>query len=358
MKFNLPERVSHHVRFQRFAPLQYVWAPLGAVGLYWPSPACDLVHSMNRIPMFPFKPWVVTFESVLPRTLTGSGHWLFRQVRERLVDQDCLGIVAMSAWARNMFEFYNRDWPGLQPALAKTVVLHPSIVMQTPTIRRWRRDEPLRILFIGNDFARKGGVVAVRLAKRAMAEGLPIELHIVSALRYGPNCHADHQDRRAYESDIELLNLPNVHVHGMLSNSVALERMAASHLTFLPTLHDTYGFSVLEGFSCGTPAITSNVCAQPEINGIAGGVMLSLPTDAQNRWVALDQYQPQEYWDIVNSAYESLASQAFLAVEKIHDNPEIIESMSLGAINAVRIRHDPETCAAVLQEIYAKRARA
>lgn len=357
MRFNLPAQVHDRVQWERPAPLQRVWSPFQAVGCYWPFSSCDVLHTMNQIPPYRFKPWVVTFESVLPRTLTGRQDWLFRRLRERLLSSDCLGIIAMSDWARRTFNFMHGDWVGLAAANDKLTVLHPSIVARSREVRRLRRDESLRIVFVGNNFARKGGVVALRMAKRALAARLPIELHIVSRMVYGPGCHTDHQCRDSYKNDIALLSLPNVLFHGSLSNNDVFSLMTTGHVTFLPTLHDTYGFSIIEGFSCGTPAITSNVCAQPEINGPDRGLMLSLPIDAKNCWTGLGKQNLAEYWEIVNAAYGSLADQAFVAVQQLYDAPQMIESMSEGAINAVRSRHDPEKCATVLQQIYARKSR-
>jgi glycosyltransferase involved in cell wall biosynthesis len=44
-----------------------------------------------------------------------------------------------------------------------------------------------------------------------------------------------------------------------MNNQQVLELMSTCHLNLLPTLHDTYGFSVLEGFANGLPAITTDI---------------------------------------------------------------------------------------------------
>jgi hypothetical protein len=72
-------------------------------------------------------------------------------------------------------------WPGQQYS-AKTHVLQPgysphgAVSAHAPKSR-----ETIRLIFVGNNFARKGGIVALRLARRALAEGLPLQIHIVSS---------------------------------------------------------------------------------------------------------------------------------------------------------------------------------
>jgi glycosyltransferase involved in cell wall biosynthesis len=43
----------------------------------------------------------------------------------------------------------------------------------------------------------------------------------------------------------------------------------AAEVFFFPSLHETFGFPVLEAMACGTPVVTSNVYSIPEISGDA-----------------------------------------------------------------------------------------
>jgi glycosyltransferase involved in cell wall biosynthesis len=224
--------------------------------------------------------------------------------------------------------------------------------VQSPVIRQLKRGETIQVLFVGHLFALKGGIVALRLAKRALEEGIPIELHIISGLKYGPGCFADCQMRERYADDMRLMGLSNVFFHGRCTNGEVLERMKKSHVNFLASLHETYGFSILEGFSCATPAITSNVCAQPEINAPERGMLLRLPTDEQNRWAGLAEKNSTHYWEVLNSAYQCLADQAFAEVSRIYEEPENIERMSIAGLQAIEDRHNPAHAALVLSSIY------
>ena len=355
MYFNMPAALWDRTRRIPFAPLDRFWTPLTAIAGYWPFIPGDVLHTMNSIPLYGNRPWVVTFESVLPRTLTGRQDRLLRHLRNRLLRPDCLGLIAMSEWASRMFRFCNQDWPGLPAALEKLQVLHPTVRVHSRAVRQLRRGETIRLLFVGHLFALKGGMVALRLARRALTEGVPIELHIISGLTYGRGCFGDCQIRERYAADMRLMGLPNVFFHGRCPNEEVLDLMKRSHVNFLASLHETYGFSILEGFSCATPAVTSNVCAQPEINAADRGMILRLPIDELNRWAGLGERNSSAYWEILDSAYQSLADQAFAEISSIYAEPERIESMSIAALDAAETRHNPARAAVVLSNIYKQR---
>jgi glycosyltransferase involved in cell wall biosynthesis len=355
MYFNLPAPLWASTRRTRFLPLNALYGPLGGVACYFPLFHHDVLHTMNHVPVYGNKPWVVTFESSLPRTLTHGRGWLYRSLRARILRPECLGIIAMSGWARRIFETSNKDWDGLPAALRKLVVLHPTVRVRSDEVRTLGRDEPIRLVFVGNRFAAKGGISLLRLAKLAKAKGLSIEAHIVSTMTYGGGTYADHPSRERYAPDLRLLSLPNVVFHGKLSNEEVLGLMRRCHVTFLATLHETYGFSIIEGFSCATPAMSTTVCAQPEINGTDRGVLLRLATNDLQCWTGMRHWGSSDYWDVVDAAYSNLAEQAFEALVDIRDHPEKIEAMSIGALHSVRSRHDPTTAAAVLEEIYQRR---
>jgi glycosyltransferase involved in cell wall biosynthesis len=50
----------------------------------------------------------------------------------------------------------------------------------------------------------------------------------------------------------------------------------AAEVFFFPSLHETFGFPVLEAMACGTPVVTSNVYSIPEISGDAAVLCPSL----------------------------------------------------------------------------------
>src|SRR5580704_9562307 len=208
----------------RFVPrriAERAWPPLA--GLSWPHPSWaryDLIHGFNAIPITS-KPWLVTFESILPRTLGTGGAALGRRLRERMLDDGCRGLIAMSYYARGKFMKANCDWPALSRVLPKVGVLYPHFPSRPATVRRYARGTELRLVFVGNDFARKGGVVALRAVERATAHGLPVRLDIVSGFRMGGSVYTD-ADRTRYDVDLALLGHRAVTVHGRVPNDRVL----------------------------------------------------------------------------------------------------------------------------------------
>jgi len=154
-------------------------------------------------------------------------------------------LVCMSHWAaRSLVAEY-----GIDPA---AVVVNPDGI----DVDYWRpgpaRDTaggPVRVLFVGGDFERKGGPVLLD----ALAHiDLPWELHLVTNATTLP-VPPEHAGR--------------VHVHrGLTSNAPELVALYASCDVFaLPTLGDCYSMATIEAMASGLPAICSDVGGIAEI---------------------------------------------------------------------------------------------
>jgi glycosyltransferase involved in cell wall biosynthesis len=316
----------------------------------------DLAHFVNKIPVALGKDWLVTFESALPRMFPPSEPLRYH-LRGQLLSPGCLAIVAMSAWALSIFKRNHAGWRGLDTILAKSHVLQPAIRWRAEAPRTLGSGETIRLIFVGNNFARKGGIVALRLASRALAEGLPLQIHIVSSKMICSRSHTDHPDPLRYQADLKYLSLPNVIFHGALNNQQVLELMGACHLNLLPTLHDTYGFSVLEGFAKGLPAITSDICALPEFvipapAANANGFLLRLPKDERNCWRHVEDARAPEYWDMLDHAFACMTEQALAHLRSMAENPGRLEELSLCAIAGIGQRHNSRRLAQALDAIY------
>jgi glycosyltransferase involved in cell wall biosynthesis len=107
-------------------------------------------------------------------------------------------------------------------------------------------DGVVRLLFVGGDFARKGGELLLRWAGETQV-ATPWELHLVT------------RD--------PIPAAPNVVVHGeVANNSPELVRLyQRSDLFVLPTLADCYSLVAMEAMSCGLPVVISRLGGIPEI---------------------------------------------------------------------------------------------
>jgi hypothetical protein len=66
-QFTVPPQAEHSVERIRFVNLGRLWSPALALAAYSPLSAFDLAHFVNKIPVVLRRPWLVTFESALPR---------------------------------------------------------------------------------------------------------------------------------------------------------------------------------------------------------------------------------------------------------------------------------------------------
>lgn len=306
-----------------------------------------MLHTFNRIPLATSKPWVVSFESILPRCY-GKGSETVRSIlRERLLSPQCRKIIAISEYAVRRMRKALANWSSLPDLLEKTIVVHPNVPLSD--FRPVYTGGPLSLLFVGNDFARKGGIAALRIAKIAQEQRLPIHLHIVSSMQYGNGIYTDCADRKAYAADLSLLSLENVTFHGPQPNHGVMSLIRQSHFVLLPTLHDTYGFSPLEGMSQGVPVIASATAAIPEfVKHEQNGYLLPLSADAIGDWDEL----PYPSWEALDYVFSSMAEAAIGYLRGILDEPLRWTGLSHGATSHMRLQHCAETTGARLEQLY------
>ena len=66
---------------------------------------------------------------------------------------------------------------------------------------------------------------------------------------------------------------------GCLDKPTLVRAYSAANVLEAPSFHEGFGITLLEAMACGTPVITSNVSAMPEVVGDAG--VLVDPNDSQ-----------------------------------------------------------------------------
>jgi glycosyltransferase involved in cell wall biosynthesis len=150
----------------------------------------------------------------------------------------------MSAWAaRSAVDDY-----GVDPA--RIHVTPPGIDVQLwcpPSLPR-TQDGPVRLLFVGGQYHRKGGDRLVDWARRTGRRGW--ELHIVTSVSQGE-----------VQGDV-----PGVIFHRAENNSRALVDLAhRCHIAVLPTRADCFSLALLEGMATGLPAIATRVGGVAEV---------------------------------------------------------------------------------------------
>ena len=177
--------------------------------------------------------------------------WM-EQLKWRL-NRDCFRaagrLVTWSAWARQgLIDDY-------QVPAAKVTVIPPGVNVPawTRPTPRTAHSGPLKILFVGGNLERKGGLLLLDVYRHLYQESLangrtpPPELHLVTRDAIDPQ--------------------PGVSVYNeMAPNSEALKRLYfQSDIFCLPTYGDALPMVLSEAGAAGLPLISTAVAAIPEI---------------------------------------------------------------------------------------------
>lgn len=195
------------------------------------------------------QPYVITIDST-PEQLWSFGDLYGRRPsrvpfaeslkwRARLRQyREAAAIFPWSHWAAASLV----DGYGVDPA--RVHVMPPGIDLDRWTFPERRAagsdGEPVRVLFVGGDFVRKGGDLLLEWAERTRLENW--ELHIVTR-------------------DPVTTHSSRVHVHhGLTPNSPALRQLYAQASVFaLPTRGDCYSLASMEAMAAGLPVVLSDI---------------------------------------------------------------------------------------------------
>ncbi|QLE40122.1 glycosyltransferase [Nostoc sp. C052] len=365
---NLP-RNSRHTLLQLKSfptgryPIEKLWYPLASFLPWQPLwGKYHAIHSFNRI-VYTNKPWFLTFEDhrVLYRNPKNKQEAIvYDLLNNRLALDNCQKLIAISDYAKLRFINRIKGWKTEEKLTDKLDVIHPNFTTRVDQPKAYQPDQNLQLVFVGHHIARKGGVVALRLAKKAEKLGLPLTIHIISGLGHGSGVPTDFPDTTKYLEDLKLLNLNNVVFHKYIPNDKVIELLLQSHFQLMATLHDTYGFSIIEGFSVATPVITTNVCALPEfVRHGENGYILELPINEIRHWsdwMYGEKTKSNEYWEILDSTYDYLAEKALEQIIQFldrTDKQEHYEFLSAGALAQAQIVHNSEKQNELFDNLYA-----
>lgn len=171
---------------------------------------------------------------------TGISLWLARK-QERATWNQVAMFTPWSRWAADSLEAQGVDSRRIR-------VLPPGVDLDrwVPNAERWAAlsaDAPLRLLFVGGDFERKGG--NLMLGAVAAMQG-KVELDIVTQRPVAP--------------------APHVRVHRASPNSPGLLDLFARAQVFVsPTYADCFGIATIEAMASGLPTIVSDVGGAADI---------------------------------------------------------------------------------------------
>ncbi|MCK6404951.1 MAG: glycosyltransferase family 4 protein [Rhodocyclaceae bacterium] len=67
----------------------------------------------------------------------------------------------------------------------------------------------------------------------------------------------------------------SIHFTGTLSDSALAAVYRGAEALLFPSLYEGFGLPIIEAMACGTPVLTSNVAAMPEVTGTHGAVLVA-----------------------------------------------------------------------------------
>ena len=358
--FNGPRQSRHRVRVRNYAPLNKLRSNLDGITIFNPADTAgaDLVHAFNRVPLG-LKPFVIGFESHLPRVwgLESSGYERF--LFANLLARRCRRIVAISQYAARNFQENLATAPISEDArsvlAAKLEIRYPNLnVPADPPAERDLAGE-ISVTFIGSHFGRKGGCVVARMAELSHGRGLPIRFNVVSSLRVGGPIWTDPSREGFFDHYLSQLRLPNV-THAMsMPNDQVRALLAKSHMCLLPTFADTFGFSVLEAMAGGTPALATAQAALPEIidDGIDGILLPPAVTPGENGWIwPYDRRDEIQFERLFTDEVERLAAAGLDRLVALLDDPHAYAQMRLAAHRKAQVKFGSEAARAYWDQLY------
>lgn len=310
----------------------------------------DVLHFFNGISLGK-KPWLSTFETYLPRWAAyGAGRveWGL----SKLAGTACKRLVALSHCTKDIQTQFLQDYPGFMEAiLPKVSILPPpqALLVDAETVagkasERERRGN-IRLAFVGADFFRKGGLELLRAVDSLLQKRAPLQLHIVSTLKYGD--YASKTEATDVEEALRIMGRhPQAIFHRRhLPNEEVLTLFRMADIGLLPTWADTYGYAALESMAAGSPVISTDVRALPELNSPQTGWVI--PTE-KDSWGNAHLATTAERL----AFSQQLQAHLIATLEDIIQSPAQILVKGKAALAHVQTHHSPTQAAAMLEEWY------
>ena len=264
-------------------------------------PHAEIVFSPGTLPIaylgesIPHAFWTdATFASIVdfypeatglhPRTLRNGN-----ELEQRALETSAAAIYASDWAAASAIKDYGTD-----PAKVHVLPFGANLVtLPEPTeldrLLSLRSGQVCRLLFVGLDWARKGGSIAVETARLLNLAGVETELTVIGANVPGP-----------IEPFVKSLGFVNKKANPEMFTA-AYER---SHFLLVPSRAESAGVVYAEASAFGVPSIATDV----------GGVSTQIKDGVSGRLFPLEA-GPEEYAEFIASAlsrYEEAARRTFV----------------------------------------------
>lgn len=263
------ERFWHypHTVRQQVADIYHIIEPCDAHLIYWlkktGKPTIVTCHDLINF----FYPDNLQGSVQLP--LISRSAWLYSVKGMKYADHI---IAVSSATAKDTTQILNIE-PERITVIPNAVesIFQPLLPEQIESFRQQQgiSSATICLLNVGANHPRKNISTILQAVEILIEKGLPIQFWKVGA---------DFTDeQKKFIGDLELAS--HIKYLGKPNKSTLLRVYNAANILIAPSLHEGFGITILEAMACGTPVITSNVSAMPEVIGDAG--VLVNPKDAK-----------------------------------------------------------------------------
>lgn len=316
----------------------------------------DGFHFFNHI-AYMAKPWVCTFETLIPRYKNTLYNFTDNQERAAkdedvtagvaaLASSHCKKLIAISESAAG----YQRALMSLFPKYEHTVVdkievIHPPQQLLLKEEKQYIKNNTITFMMVGHHFYRNGGLETLEaLAEMHSSTSFNVKLILVSNLS-----DKQHFEGVAVLSKKEIKgfceNTNWIEYYNDLPNQKVLELMRRADVGLLPSFSETYGYAVLEFQSMGVPVITTDSRAFPEINNENCGWLIEVP---KNGLGGSRHHTKEELRNLSACIREGLS----YILKSIEADPAQIKSKGSNALERIKKYHCPKQYSNKIRCVY------
>ena len=323
------------------------------------TPCCpdvDVIHTFNRVCLHDRNQWIATFEKTFPEYFSEENRIHYETMKRQLpliLSDNCIAILPMSKWAYN-YELWMlsqfADPEEIRRVTEKMRVLFPpqELLIGPEEIKvKFKNVQKIRFLYVGSQVKRKGGAEVLKVFDTLHRTYPDFSLVFIGNLDGSYNgFYLDEEEKKTIRNIIQ--HAEWLEYHEKVSNNEVLQFARQSHVGLLPSMGDTFGFSVLEMQACGCPVITTDRQALPEINNEHCGWLLDTSRAKLMHGDDFAHYSRCE----VDTLSDIIQRQLSQRVLQLIQSKELLYEKALYATERVKTYHSPEQYSCRLKELY------
>ncbi|UTW44888.1 glycosyltransferase family 4 protein [bacterium SCSIO 12696] len=310
----------------------------------------DLIHTFNKVPMNG-PPFIVSFELEFPRHFGPVKNWQTELTRKALRSDRCTALLGLSDSAAKL-AIQGFEAAGEYEIAKKIRVfrggISSSTIIDTPP-KPPVSNRPLQLLFVGNDYLRKGLLACILAVENLQEKGADIELSVISSLDKHTYCGEESEESKKIMQRAQ--SNPWIKLLGAQPNATVKEFMKGTDMLLFPTLDESLGWVPIEAGMEGTASVCTNIFAIPEsIEHEQSGLLLNVPLNSNtNRWEGINRpdmnslFMPMQY---------NLAEQLSNSLEKLLNEPDYCQKLGKAAKLRMEERYSTKFASEKLSSIY------